>query len=251
LSAVVYSALANALSWNGQQSEAEVEMSRAIAVADKLVTDLPNDPEVLSAVLQTYILASSVSDETDTERSVLMARKAIVYADKAVAADKADGQAIYNRARANSRAGISLANAGQLASAVDHLRLAESILSGLIEREPRNVIYQRDLAIAYVRMGDASERRHDVADALLKYQNSAVIFEKIAANDPQNTVARRDLAQSLRSVGKSQIAMAQLPAAQASLRRAKALLDQLKAEDALGGYDQQLIDDVETTLRSI
>jgi hypothetical protein len=121
----------------------------------------------------------------------------------------------------------------------------------LIKREPKNVIYQRDLAKLYVRIGDTSEKRHDLADALLKYQNSALIFEKIASSDDLNTLAQRDLAQSLRSVGKMQIGLAEVSSAKITLQRAKDILDQLKEKNALGGFDKQLIDDVEKTLNSI
>lgn len=251
LSAVVYAALGNALSWDGQQAEAETEMAIALSISEKLEREAPTDSEVLSTALQTYILASSIANDADPTRALVMAHKAVASAKRAVDADRADAQATYNLARAYSRAGISQANVDDLSDAAASLRLAESILTGLIEREPRNLIYQRDLGKVYVRMGDAGEKRNDIPDALLKYQNSAVIFEKISISDPANTLARRDLAQSLKSVAKSQIALAQPASAKANLQKAKNILEQLKAAGALGGYDQQLIDDVERTLAEL
>ncbi len=251
LMAKVYAYLGNALSWDGQQTEAEAEMTTALSISDKLGSEFPNDSEVQTGVWQTYTLASSIYEGSQDGLSLDLAKKALATAEKAANADTADSQATYNLARAFSRIGITYANVDNLPNAVSNLKRAEKIFNELIEREPKNVLYQRDLGKLYVRMGDTSEKRRDLPDALLKYQNSAVIFEKIASSDELNTLAQRDLAQSLKSVGKIQINLAQVSSAKITLLRAKDILDRLKEKDALGGYDKQLFDDVEKTLNSI
>jgi non-specific serine/threonine protein kinase/serine/threonine-protein kinase len=251
LMASAYSILSNALSWDGRQKEAEGQMDRALTIVDSLTERYLNDSEVLSRSFQVHMLASSIYEGSRDALAFQHADQAVHAARQAASADKADSQATYNLARALSRKGICQANLGYLVDAAASLRRSERLYEELSLSEPGNVIYQRDLAILYVRMGDTSEKLHDRNDALLKYQNSAVIFEKISSEDQQNTLARRDLAQSLRSIGKTQIAMSQISAAKTNLQRAKVLLDELKAENALGGYDQQLVDDVEKTLGSI
>jgi len=251
LAAKVLSFLSNALSWDGQQNDAEAEMAKALEIAEKLSVDLPNDSGIQSTVWQTYTLASSIYEDARPELSLEMANRALKVAERASNADKADSQAIYNLARAYSRIGIMLSKLGELPNAAINLQNSERIYNDLIEKEPRNMAYQRGLGTLYVRMGDTSEKRRDAYDALLKYQNSAVIFEKIAADDVLNTLAERDLAQSLRSIAKMQIAISQPAEAKTTLLRAKEILDRLKAKNALGAYDQNLIDDVGKTLNSL
>jgi len=251
LTAKVYAYLGSALSWNDQQPTAEEEMTRALSTAESLASDLPNDSEAQTTVWQVYTLASSIYEGIKDDLSFDLAKRALATAARAADADKADSQAMYNLARAHSRMGITSANTGKLSDAAINLQRSEKIFSELIEREPKNVIYQRDLAKLYVRMGDTSEKQRDLPDALLKYQNSALIFEEIANADELNTLAQRDLAQSLRSIGKIQITLGQVPNAKVTLHRAKQILDVLREKNALGGYDRQLADDVERTLLSI
>lgn len=251
LTAKVSAYLGSALSWDGQQHEAEVEMTKALSISDKLAAEFPNDSEIQAGVWQVCLTASNIYEGSNDDFALELAERALTVALSAAAADKADSQATYNLARAYSRIGLTYANVGKLSDAVASLQRSEKILADLIAREPKNVIYQRDLAKLYVRMGDTSEKRHDIYDALLKYQNSAVIFERIANTDELNTLALRDLAQSLRSIGKMQIRLSEKGAARVALQRAKTILDELKGKNALGGYDKQLVDDVEKTLHSI
>jgi tetratricopeptide (TPR) repeat protein len=251
LTAKGHAFLGNALSWDGQQPEAESEIGAALAITEKIGSDFPNDSEIQSSVWQIYSTASSVFEDSQKDYSLELAQKALMVASKAAEADKADSQARYDLARAFSRVGIMFAKLDRLPDAVANLLRSERIFSELIEREPKNVIYQRDLGKLYVRMGDTSEKRRDIPDALLKFQNSAVIFEKIASSDERNTLALRDLAQSLRSVGKMEIALGLVSNAKINLRRALEILERLTRQNALGAYDKQLIDDVEKTLGSI
>ena len=251
LAAKGHTYLGNALSWDGQQPEAEAEIAAALAISEKLGVEFPHDSEVQSNAWQNYTTASSVFEDSQKGYSLELARKALMIASKAAEADNADSQARCNLARAFSRVGIMLAKLDKLPDAVTNLQSAEKIFTELIEREPKNVVYQRDLGKLYVRMGDTSEKRRDVADALLKFQHSAVIFEKIANSDERNTLALRDLAQSLRSVGKMELALSDVSRAKITLQRALAILDRLEQQNALGGYDKQLIDDVEKTLSSM
>jgi len=240
--------LGSALSWNNQQAEAETEMAKALSISEKLGSEFPNDSEIRSLVLQTYNLASSIYEGIRNDLSLDLGRRALATAEKAVEADKADSQATFNLARGFSRLGIALANVGKLPEAVTNLQRSEEIFNELIKREPKNILYQRDLAKLYVRMGDTSEKRQDPEDALLKYQNSAVIFEKIANADELNTLALRDLAQSLKSVGKMQLKLVQIASAKVTLQRARSILEQLKERNALGGFDNRLIEEVEKML---
>ncbi len=250
LTAKGYAFLGNALSWDGNQPDAETEIKKAIIISESLAADYPDDSEIQATVWQTFTLASSVYEDTQPSFSLDLAKRALTIAERAAGADKADSQARYNVGRAFSRLGIMFSKSQKLSQAETNLQESEKIFNELIVKEPKNVIYQRDLGKLYVRMGDTSEKQQNPADALLKYQNSALIFEKIADGDGLNTLALRDLAQSLKSVGAMQIALKQKAEAIKTLEKAKQILANLKAANSIGGFDKQLIEEVETLLRS-
>lgn len=243
--------LGNALSWDGSQSEAEVEMAKAVSLAERLSTQFPNDSGILGMAWQTYGLASSIYEEANPKISLDFARRQLAVAERAVSADKADAQARYNLARATSRLGLILALAGQTTEALPQLSKAETMFNALISDDPKNTVFQRDLGTLYVRMGDTSEKRKDYYDAMLKYQNSAVLFEKIAQGDDKNTLARRDLAQSLKSVGLMAIKTGQTQSAKKNLDRALALVDELRSQNAIGKWDEKLRTEITTALAGI
>lgn len=243
--------LGNALSWDGSQSEAEIEMQKAVELAESLSSRFPNDSGVLALVWQTYGLASSIYEEANPKLSLEYARRQLTTAERAVRADKADAQARYNLARANSRLGLLLALSGKTAEAYAQLSTAETMYNALISDDPKNAVFQRDLGTLYVRMGDTSEKRMDYYDAMLKYQNSAVLFEKIAQADEKNTLARRDLAQSLKSVGLMAIKTGEQQKAKQPLERALAIIFELRSQNALGKWDEKLLSEITTALSGL
>ena len=236
------------LSWDGNQSEAETEMQKAVILAEALSSNFPNDSGVLALTWQTYGLASSIYEEADPKRSLDYARKQLAIAERAVEADKADAQARHNLAKSGSRLGLLLSLSGNLDDGYRQLTRTESMFNALIADDPKNDAYVRDLAMLYVRMGDTSEKRANFADAMLKYQNSAVLFEKIAQRDDKNTLARRDLAQSLKSVGVMAAKLGEDRTAKQSLERALSIVNELRQQNALGKWDNKLLSEIEAAL---
>ncbi|MFZ1700294.1 MAG: protein kinase [Pyrinomonadaceae bacterium] len=243
--------LGNALSWDGQQTEAESEITTAIRVSEELGSQFPDDSEIQATLWQTYNLASSIYEDARPTMSLELADRALATAERASRRDDADSQAKYNLGRAYSRLGVISAKLNRISDAETNLRLSETILGSLIEREPKNTIYQRDLGKLYVRFGDTREKQDDPSGALSKYLASVAIFEELDEMDQLNTLAQRDLAQSLKSVGQMQIALGRPSEAKKTLRRSKTILDHLVENNAIGGFDRQLINDVEASLRSI
>ncbi|HQX55001.1 MAG TPA: protein kinase, partial [Pyrinomonadaceae bacterium] len=186
--------LSNALSWDGAQSEAEIEMDKAIELADGLAARSPNDSGVLALVWLAYGLASSIYEEASPTRSLHFAERQFAVAEQAVNADKADAQARYNLARTGSRLGFVLTLVGKPREAYMRLTKTEEMFKTLVSDDPKNAMFQRDLATLYVRMGDTSEKANNLQDAMVKYQRSAEIYKQIADLDVRNTLARRDLA---------------------------------------------------------
>lgn len=246
----VISYLGNALSWNGEQEAAEAESAVAVSLAEALTADFPQDPEILQTVYAVLTLASSNFEGIKNEASLDFAERAIAVARSAAVLDPANQQARQDLARATSRRGIVLALVGRRGEGLDELKSAERQLSELIEREPRNTVYLDDLATLHTRLGDAYGDSN-LPEALAQYRRSAEVFEQIAGRDRGNLVARRDLAQALKSVGLTEAKLGQLAAARQSLGRAVEIVTTLRAAGAIGKWDEKMFAEMENRYAEI
>lgn len=243
--------LSNALSWDNQQSEAEIENENAIALAEELRAKYPNDSNIQQTVLTAFTLASGTFEGIKNDVSLKFAESALAVARRSSEIDPADTQARQNLARALSRYGNILLLNKRTAEGFESLRAAEKIVNELIAREPRNRVYQDDLGTLFTRFGDAEENRNDLAAALANYKRSADIFGELAATDETNTVAQRDWAQAIKSVGVIQIKLGQTADARTSLTQAIAIVNRLKKQNALGKWDEKTFAEMETLLAKL
>ncbi len=243
--------LGNALSWDGRQQEAEAEMAKAVAAAEELFSEYPEDTNALLTVWRVYALASSVYEGTRDDTSLEFAGKALRVAEKSAASDPADMQARHNVAKTFSRVGIVSINLNRIGEGLSNLEMAERILLELMAREPKNLTYQNDLGRLYTRFGDAREKQNDLPGALRAFQKSADLFEKISRTDEKNLLAQRDLAQSLKSVGKAYLKLKNTEKARQALQTALEILNRLKERNALGGFDNKLLGEVQAAMKEL
>lgn len=232
--------LANALSWDNQQEEAEREMAVAVKVAETLAARYPIDTGVQKVVWRVYMLASSIHEGIKNDVSYDFAEKALESAKRSVAADAADSQAGHDLAKSYSRLGNISILTGRVLKGVEELNESRSLLLDLIEREPKNSIYQDDLGSLYTRIGDARKKQNDLAGSLAAFDESAKIFERIAVADEKNTVAMRDWAQALKNVAEVNAMLGQTASARSAYAKAIGLVDRLKAGNALGKWDENV-----------
>jgi len=165
--------LSNAFSWNGKQTEAEAEMTKAIQIIENLVEKNPNDNIIRRTAFRIYALASGIYEEIKNDISLKYAEKFLQIATRASESDSADLQAKSNLARAFSRVGICLVNVERNREAIGNLQKAENLLRELIAQEPKNLSYQKDLARLYIRFGDAQTLNKNYRNAVESYQKSA------------------------------------------------------------------------------
>jgi len=224
-------------------------MAKAIIIAESLVDRYPADTSIRQTAWRVFILTSSIYEGTRNDLSLKFAQKAMRTAETAVNADAADTQARHNLARSFSRMGIVSALLDKIPEAAGHLKNAEVLLTELIEKEPKNRLYQNDLGKLFTRFGDIKEKQGDLRGALQAFEKSIDLFEAIALADMKNTLARRDLAQSLKSAGKICLTLGESENAKQQLLRARAILNELKTQNALGKFDKQLADETETALQ--
>ncbi len=244
LSALATGYLSNSLSWDNKQAEAEAVNEKAVVRAADIAARYPRDPEVQKAVYEVYTLASSTFESIKNDVSLAWAEKALAVAQTASAIDPADEQGRFILAKARSRVGITLGLNKRTAEALAALSEAERSLTQLIEREPRNTIYLDDLSAMYIRLGDV-EKTRDLNATLAAYQKAAEVCERLVALDEKNLVARRDLAQALKSVGVTQEKLGLNDNARQSLGRAVEIVAQLRTAGAIGKWDDKIFTEME------
>ncbi len=242
---------ANALSWDGRQTEAETEMQKSVQSAEKLFADYPNDATIRYQIWRTFSLAASIYESLKNRLSYQFAEKSLKIAQTSVAADGADWQAKVNLAKSFSRLGSVEILLDKLPEALESLKKAEMILRELTEKEPKNIVYQRDFGRLYLRLGDFYRKRNDFPNALEKYEKSVEYFNKISAIDEKSTLAKRDAAQSMKNVGEIQFLLKQNEQAKQTFQKTLEILKNLEAQNALGEYDKKMIVEVQTALQKL
>ncbi len=248
LSAKCLAYLGNALSWDNQQAEAEIEMTKAVAISEKLFAEFPNDTNIRQTAWRVYSLASGIYESIKNDISLQFAEKALSIAKKAAEADSADTQAKQNLARSFSRFGIISIHNDKVSEGVKNLEKAEKLYVELVAKVPKNQVYQKDLGSLYTRFGDAEKKRGNLQSSLGCYQKSADIFEKIALADEKNTVSRRDWAQSLKSVAETFLALNEKAQARENFLKATEIVRQLKEQNALGKWDEKVFAEMQPIL---
>ena len=226
-----------------------MEMAKATALADALAAENPNDTNVQQAVYKVYTLASIINETINDERSLQFANQAIRIAERAVERDAADMQARQNLAKIYSRLGTIFANLGRVPEAIAALEKAEKISLEILERDPTNRGYQHGLAVIYMYFGDAKYKQKDWQGALKAYQKTADYSEAFMKTDEKNLFGQRNLALALRSIGFTHLELGDKEKAKESFQRAIGLLNQLKAQNSLGAWDESMIDEMQGVLR--
>ncbi|MBK9215507.1 MAG: serine/threonine protein kinase [Chloracidobacterium sp.] len=250
LKALASAYLSNGLSWDGKQDLAEAENERAVGFADRLASAAEADTRVRRTTFEVYSLASSTFETIKNDVSLDFAEKALSVARKAADADPYDTQAKQDLAKAVSRKGILLTLIGRTEAGFEQLKRSERALLELIEREPRNIGYLDDLGTLYTRFGDAEKQRNDLTATLAAYRRSADVFGKLAA-DEKNLVAQRDYAQSLKSVGVTEIKLGLKGDARATILKAIGIVESLKQRNALGKWDEMIFDEMPSLLAKL
>lgn len=251
--------LGSALSWNNQQAEGEAEISLAIEIAESLVAAQPNDANLRQKLWATYLVASGIYEGVDDARSIELSEKALKVVEETIRLDKANAQARHNLARTFSHLGAGFANLGKLDAALSYLEKSLMILSGLVEKDPQNTTYNRDLGILHARIGDAKYKKRDLTDALVEFEKAAAIYQQINVVDESNIPVLRDTALAYKNIGYIQDDFARttteakrqqhLQMAKENYRRALDILLKLQSQNALAEFDRKFLEEMQTAVK--
>lgn len=100
--------------------------------------------------------------------------------------------------------GVTLGNIGDVFQAKGNLSQAlaayqatQAIIERLVQKDPANAEWQRDLSVGHNKIGAVRQAQGDLAGALAAYQAALAIIERLSQQDPTNAQWQRDLAMSL------------------------------------------------------
>jgi eukaryotic-like serine/threonine-protein kinase len=243
--------LAYALSWNEKQKEAEIEMAKAVELAEFMAAKYPNDVKNQRQAWRTLTQASGIYESIKDDISLQFAEKALNFAVKAVQNDPADMQAKQDLFRSHYRKAICLTNLKKFPEAVSALQTAEKILTELIEKESKNKVYQVEMARLYTTFGETNLKTDNLADALKYFQNAVEIREKILQADSQNTNTTRDLAIGFKNIADTNIKFREKDKAKANYEKSLEFLTRLKNNNSLSEFDNKILDEVTKKLAEV
>ena len=196
----VYSRI-SALQRSKADAPAAIESIRlARRYADQLLARLPGDPDALAAAVDLDLsLSRALRAKGDPQGARAAAQSALTAAEKLSASRPDDANLLAGLADATSNLGVLQAQSGDLDSAAaTYLHLVE-IRQRMVHDSPQNVVYRRQLMIAYGHVGDvlgfrAGEHLGDFAGAAEVLRKAVEIAEWLVQQDPSDEKARFDLA---------------------------------------------------------
>ena len=90
---------------------------------------------------------------------------------------------------------------GNLAAALASYQASLDIRDRLAKSDPGNTVWQRDLSVSYIKVGDVEVAQGNLPAALTSYQSSLAIVDRLAKSDPSNAGWQHDLSRSYIKVG--------------------------------------------------
>jgi serine/threonine protein kinase/tetratricopeptide (TPR) repeat protein len=127
-------------------------------------------------------------------------QRVMSYYDRLVGNDSSP-QIQWQRSLALVNYGDIRRDRGDLSGASTSYDVALAIQRKLVDRDPKNVEWQRGLSITLVRIADALYVKGDIPRALPNYSEALQIREKLVEQHPKNTVLELDLSWGLEKLG--------------------------------------------------
>ena len=234
-----------ALSWENRQSEAEIEMNKAILQAEKLARSKPNDVSILQVLWEAYYRSSAIYETIKDDISLEFANKAVKIKLKSVEIDASDIQSKHNLARSYSRVALALSRLKRTSEALENWKKAETILVQLANEQPKNPGYQGDLATLYYRIGTAEKLNNSFENAASNLQKSLQYFEEIYRSDKKNNNAFRHIGLTSKHLGDVYAKLSKTEEAQKNYQKAFEIINDLKTQNKLPDFDQKMLDELQ------
>jgi serine/threonine protein kinase len=235
-------------------TKAAIENGRkAISKAELLVASAPTNTEYLQLLARSYLsdgvatYGNSWDDSVEDARTGLESfRKALAIDEKLSAADPTSLDSRYRTCLDRSYAGYALWEIGDLTGDVQNYRAAFDYFRK--NRETAESLYQADAnkfrayrADTIMDLGTALLNVGDARAALETYRQGLVIFEQVAASDPNNIEAQRNVADSYRKIGAAFMKAGDFDSALDRSRKSLALYENLQKLDSSSAENQRYL----------
>jgi tetratricopeptide (TPR) repeat protein len=224
--------LADALHASGQSDEAVAVLRGAVARAERVVAEHPDDVERLHELARAH---GSLGGELgalgqyDAARGELTAN--LDLAQKLLASHRGDRQFTQFVVAAHDHLGTVEAAVGNREAAIGHYRAMLELLTDLSTRAPEDAMCKYDLADAHTHLANQYRVKGDYAGALAEYDASASLLQALLTSDPGNTNVSSEITQAWIESAKVYMLEGKIEPARADLEKAIAVARPLAARD--------------------
>jgi non-specific serine/threonine protein kinase/serine/threonine-protein kinase len=216
--------------WTGDVEAAAAELERAIADWRALAADDPDEPEWRRRWAESLMLTGAVvswnGDHEDAMHRYADAEELLAP----LAAGGGSPEAAEDLALVHQRRGETLGWMGEVERALGELEMARDALADLSAGRPLDAPLRRRYYLAALRYSKWLEER-STEEAIASFPDTLALAEELAAADPANATARRDVAVAHASFGDVLGDADQADAALRHFRRAQAIQRRLAGED--------------------
>ena len=216
--------------WTGDVEKAATELDRAIADWRALAAADPGTSEWRRRWAESLTLAGAVvswnGDHDDALRRYAEAETLLAP----LAAGGGSPEAAEALALVHQRRGETLGWKGEVDRALGELEIARDALGALSRSRPLDTPLRRLYYLASLRYSKWLEERSP-QEALVSFRDTVALAEELAAEDPANATARRDVAVVHASFGDVLSDAGEPDAALRHFRRAQAIQRRLATED--------------------
>jgi tetratricopeptide (TPR) repeat protein len=222
----------------GDSSGALAAYREALTIRVALVThdsantqwqrDLSISHERIGNVFVAHSETGAYSDALTAYRKALTIRKSLATRDQA------NTQWQRDLSISHEKIGDVLCAPGltdEHGDALAAYREAQTIREALAAHDPANTLWQRDLSVIQVKIGDVLCTRDDGPGALAVYHESLAIRKALAARDPTNTQWQHDLSVSYDRIGDLLHTRGEGSDALSAYRKALAIAEALATRD--------------------
>jgi tetratricopeptide (TPR) repeat protein len=127
--------------------------------------------------------------------------------------------------------GDILVERGDLSAAFKRYSEGLAVADRLVQSDPGNAVWKRDLSVAFEKIGDVQLSQGDLPAALKSYTDSLANRDDLAKSDPGNAEWQRDLSASLDKIGNVRIRQGDLSGALRNYTDSRAISERLAKSD--------------------